>query len=64
MGRRFPMNGPEQQPDEGRDAEDPDLHKGDWGSHSHADYIAEREEPTKEQITHIEEVIYTWNQTT
>jgi hypothetical protein len=45
--------------DEGRNAEDTSLHKGDWGSHSHADYIFEHQEPTEEQIKNAQEVINT-----
>ena len=48
--------------DEGRKAEDSSLHKGDWGSHAHADYVFERQEPTEQQIQHAQKVIDTqWN---
>lgn len=43
--------------DEGRDAEDKGAHKGDWGSHSHADHVAEAQEPTQEQLDNAQAVI-------
>lgn len=49
--------------DDGRDAEDKSQHKGDWGSHSHADQVAENIEPTQEQIDHAQQVInQLWSQ--
>ena len=48
--------------DDGRDAEDSSQHKGDWGSHSHADHIAETIQPTQEQLDHAQQVInQLWN---
>lgn len=47
--------------DEGRDAEDKSLHSGDWGSHAHADKVAEELEPTQEQLDNAQAVINaTW----
>ena len=43
--------------DDGRDAEDKGQHKGDWGSHSKADKIADELEPTQEQIDNAQQVI-------
>jgi len=43
--------------DEGRDAEDKGQHKGDWGSHSYADHVAEELEPTQEQLDNAQAVI-------
>jgi hypothetical protein len=43
--------------DDGRDAEDKSLHGGDWGSHSHADLVAEEQEPTQEQLDNAQVVI-------
>lgn len=43
--------------DDGRDAEDKSQHKGDWGSHSKADKIADELEPTQEQLDNAQAVI-------
>lgn len=49
--------------DDGRNAEDKSQHKGDWGSHSHADKVADELEPTQEQLDHAQQVInQLWNQ--
>lgn len=48
--------------DEGRNAEDKGEHKGDWGSHTHADLVAEEMEPTEEQLKNAQAVINSqWN---
>ncbi len=48
--------------DEGRNAESKDEHKGDWGSHTHADMVAENMEPTEEQLKNAQAVINSqWN---
>lgn len=53
----------EAQSDDGRSAEDKSQHKGDWGSHSHADKIAEEMEPTAEQLQNAQAVINSqWEQ--
>ena len=43
--------------DEGRNAEDKGQHKGDWGSHTHADRVAEQLEPTEAQLANAQIVI-------
>lgn len=47
----------EQPSTDGRDCEDKSQHKGDWGSHSHADHVAEEVEPTDEQLANAQAVI-------
>ncbi|MCG3203981.1 MAG: hypothetical protein KCHDKBKB_00658 [Elusimicrobia bacterium] len=47
----------EKESDEGRDAEDKSQHKGDWGSHSHADKVAEEMEPTEDQLKQAQLII-------
>ena len=47
----------EQESDDGRNAEDKSQHKGDWGSHSHADKVAEDMEPTAEQLANAQAII-------
>ena len=47
----------ERESDDGRDAEDKSQHKGDWGSHAHADKVAEEMEPTLEQLQNAQAVI-------
>ncbi len=49
---------PKEQPsDDGRDAEDKSKHKGDWGSHAHADRVADDTEATDDQISYAKQVI-------
>lgn len=49
--------------DDGRNAEDKGKHKGDWGSHSHADKVADELEPTQEQLDNAQAVINSqWEQ--
>lgn len=49
--------------DDGRNAEDKSQHKGDWGSHSHADKVADELEPTQEQLDNAQQVInQLWDQ--
>ena len=42
---------------DGREAEDKGKHKGDWGSHSHADHEAEQAEPTEAQLKQAQAII-------
>lgn len=52
------MKPKEKQPsDDGRDAEDKSQHKGDWGSHTKADRVAESLEPTQEQLDNAQQII-------
>lgn len=56
------MKPKEKESDEGRDAEDKSQHKGDWGSHTKADMVAEKQEPTQEQLANAQAVINSqWN---
>ena len=47
----------EENTDDGRDAEDKSQHKGDWGSHSHADKVSQEMEPTEEQLQQAQLII-------
>jgi hypothetical protein len=51
------MTPKQKESDEGRKSEDKGQHKGDWGSHSHADKVAEELEPTQEQLDNAQVVI-------
>ena len=51
------MNSQTLEKDEGRRAEDKSKHKGNWGTHSHADLVAEQMEPTEEQLSNAQKII-------